>query len=113
MSQITTHILDTSKGRPAQGINVILEKTKDQHHWNEIASGITNADGRVNNLLPDDIVLEPGVYRLVFNCGKYFEEHHTPSFYPYITIVFETKDTSHHHVPLLLNPYGYSTYRGS
>lgn len=113
MSQITTHILDTSKGKPAEGVAVLLESSPDQHHWHEIARGITNTDGRVSHLLNDDIVLEPGMYRLTFYTGEYYKTHHTRTFYPRISIQFETIDTSHYHVPLLLNPYGYSTYRGS
>lgn len=113
MSQITTHILDTSKGKPAEGVPVLIEKTVHQHHWQEISKGVTNSDGRIPNLVPNGIVLEPGIYRLVFYTGEYYKTHHSRTFYPYVTIVFETHDTSHYHVPLLLNPYGYSTYRGS
>ena len=113
MSQITTHVLDTSKGKPAEGIHVVLEKTNDQHSWYEIARGITNQDGRILNLLPESIVLEPGTYKLIFYTGEYYKAHHARTFYPFVNIVFETQDTAHYHVPLLLNPYGYSTYRGS
>ncbi|MFI5148259.1 MAG: hydroxyisourate hydrolase [Bacteroidia bacterium] len=113
MSQITTHILDTSKGKPAAGVTVVLEKKSDGEKWNRIGNGETNTDGRVSNLLPEGQTTEPGIYRLVFDTKSYFEKQNTSGFYPSVTIVFEIKDSSHYHVPLLLNPYGYSTYRGS
>ena len=113
MSQITTHVLDTSQGKPAEGIRISLQKPMGKDQWETIASGTTNADGRVAALLPADMVIAPGVYRMLFETQSYFENQKIKSFYPYITIVFETFDTAHYHVPLLLNPFGYSTYRGS
>ena len=113
MSQITTHVLDTSKGQPAAGISVDLEKSEEQSKWSNIGSGTTNSDGRVGDLLNPDEVLPPGTYRLVFHTSTYFQNNQQESFYPFIYIVFETKDSAHYHVPLLLSPYGYSTYRGS
>lgn len=113
MSQITTHILDTSKGKPAQGVSIILEKPNNDTSWTMIGSGLTNADGRLPGLLSNDTILEPGIYRLVFDTASYFKAQGEKAFYPSVTIVFETTDASHYHVPLLLNPYGYSTYRGS
>lgn len=113
MSQITTHILDTSLGLPAANVPVRLEKPYSGYQWEIIASGITNADGRVPNLLPNESPLEPGTYRLVFEIEDYFLDGGRKSFYPFIPIVFEVFDSSHYHVPLLLNPFGYSTYRGS
>jgi 5-hydroxyisourate hydrolase len=113
MSQITTHILDTSLGKPAGGVPVRLERPAGKQDWILIASGTTNADGRIPGLLPADDSLAPGIYRLVFEVESYFTSQGRKSFYPFIGIVFETTDASHYHVPLLLNPFGYSTYRGS
>ncbi|MBL4577829.1 MAG: hydroxyisourate hydrolase [Flavobacteriales bacterium] len=112
MSQITTHILDTSVGKPASGVSATLEY-RDDSSWTEIASGVTDVDGRIGNLLKDNQTVDPGVYRLIFNTGDYYEGQAKKCFYPKVVIVFETVDTSHYHVPLLLNPFGYSTYRGS
>lgn len=112
MSQITTHILDTSLGKPAQGIGVSLERSTDSG-WESIGSGQTNADGRVADLLKPDETLSPGIYRINFDTGTYFASQGFKGFYPSVNIVFETVDDSHYHVPLLLSPFGYSTYRGS
>ena len=112
MSQITTHILDTSRGIPASGVRISLQSQKDTE-WEDIGSGITNEDGRVSDLLAEDVVLTPGYYRMLFYVGEYFQNLNVHSFYPEVSVVFEVLDQSHYHVPLLLNPYGYSTYRGS
>ena len=113
MSQITTHILDTSIGKPAQGIQIELFHQLDSQ-WNSIGTGITNSDGRVADLLQDSKVLPGGVYKLVFLIENYFSAQHIFSFYPYVEIVFQISEKGeHYHVPLLLNPFGYSTYRGS
>ena len=113
MSQLTTHILDTSIGEPAAGISVILYEMHPSGSWKEVARGTTNTDGRIGDLLPAETVLSPNSYRLVFETAKYFSGLNTKAFYPFVPIVFEIFDESHYHVPLLLNPYGYSTYRGS
>lgn len=112
MSQITTHILDTSIGKPASGVGIHLQKpTRDG--WENLASGITNADGRIPDLLAKDQILKPGVYSMLFDVAPYFAHREVQSFYPSIRIEFEVFDSSHYHIPLLLNPFGYSTYRGS
>ena len=111
MSQLTTHVLDTSSGQPAQGVAVILEQSQSGH-WNRLSEGFTNQDGRITRL-PDTVVLTPGVYRLIFDTASYFSRNGIRSFYPKVTVEFEVTDDSHYHVPLLLSPYGYSTYRGS
>lgn len=115
MSQLTTHILDTSKGKPAAGVTVVLYQQDPVDPvtagWRQIVIGTTNSDGRIPDLLHKDAVLEPGVYKLKFDTKEYFEG--AASFYPYVEIVFTITDNEHYHVPLLLNPYGYSTYRGS
>ncbi|MFM1745381.1 MAG: hydroxyisourate hydrolase [Bacteroidota bacterium] len=113
MSKITTHILDVSAGKPASGVNVILSRLTNDENWENIAHGITNEDGRIPGLLPEGSFLSLGTYRLHFSTGAYFQNLNTDCFYPFIEVVFDIKDTKHHHVPLLLSPYGYSTYRGS
>jgi 5-hydroxyisourate hydrolase len=115
MSGITSHVLDTSRGRPAEGINVHLEMNRGDAaspKWALIGTGTTNADGRVPGLSSDTI--EPGHYRITFQVADYFSALGADSFYPVVRIEFEIKDADqHYHVPLLLNPFGYSTYRGS
>ncbi|HEY4151591.1 MAG TPA: hydroxyisourate hydrolase [Chitinophagaceae bacterium] len=112
MSQITTHILDTSLGKPAEGVDVILY-LEQQGNWSPFANGITNRDGRVSDLLSDDILLPAGAYKLRFELRPYFEQLGVEVFYPFAEIVFMVGGHEHYHIPLLLNPYGYTTYRGS
>lgn len=112
MSQITTHILDTSLGKPAQNVAIVLEE-QSETGWKELASGVTNQDGRLPNLLASNVLLKPGIYRLVFHTAGYYKGLKIKTFYPSVKIEFEVFDGSHYHVPLLLNPFGYSTYRGS
>ena len=108
MSQISTHVLDTALGRPAAGVSVVLKNVDGEL----LGDGFTDADGRVAHLGPDS--LPPGSYRLVFITGPYFEAASQPVFFPQVTIDFQVTDpTEHHHVPLLLSPFAYSTYRGS
>jgi 5-hydroxyisourate hydrolase len=109
MSPITTHVLDTATGRPAGGIRVVLEffitATKT---WATLGAGSTDADGRARSLLPDEHKLQAGVYRLRFDTSS------ASPFYPEVPVLFRVTDPGqHYHVPLLLSPYGYSTYRGS
>lgn len=107
-SPITTHVLDTAKGVPAKGLSVVLE-LKDKNHWVVLAQGVTDADGRVDTLLPPDHELRIGTYRLTFAVGAWQD-----GFYPEVAVSFSVKDPErHYHVPVLLSPYGYSTYRGS
>lgn len=114
MSAITTHVLDTSLGRPAAGLSVVLERLAGGEGATEPARGSTDDDGRLRDLLPEGERPEPGVYRLTFHTGAYFGERSVRGFYPEVSILFEVRDPDeHHHVPLLLSPYGYSTYRGS
>lgn len=113
MSPITTHILDTSRGHPAAGVRVVLEGLYG-HRWTSLGSGATDGDGRVADLLPEGAPLEAGTYRLRFEVEDYFEALAVESFYPFVEVVFHLRDPAqHYHVPLLLNPFGYSTYRGS
>ena len=113
MSAVTTHILDTSRGRPATGVLVVLERRSGAIHQ-ELGRGTTDADGRLRTLLPSGSPVVPGIYRLTFHTAAYFAREGIEAFYPEVTIAFEIRDpTQHYHVPLLLNPFGYSTYRGS
>ena len=112
MSQLTTHILDTGKGKPADGIAVYLYQQHPEE-WREIAVGTTNKDGRIPELLRKDVTLEPGNYKLRFETKEYFDKQGILTFYPFIEIIFIITGKEHYHVPLLLNPFGYSTYRGS
>jgi 5-hydroxyisourate hydrolase / 2-oxo-4-hydroxy-4-carboxy-5-ureidoimidazoline decarboxylase len=111
-SQLTTHILDTSVGKPATGVKVKLLEVCNEK-WQAIAQGRTNQDGRIADLLPPGRNLTAGVHKLVFDTAHYFESSSVKSFYPRVSIQFTISDNEHYHVPLLLNPFGYSTYRGS
>jgi 5-hydroxyisourate hydrolase len=114
MSAITTHVLDTSRGRPASGVPVVLEIRGAEGGYRELGRGTTDADGRLRTLLPGGTPLERGIYRLTFETGAYLALHSMEGFYPEVSVVFEVRDPAQHfHVPLLLSPYGYSTYRGS
>jgi len=113
MSAITTHVLDTARGRPAAGVAVVLEE-QQEGSWREIGRGVTDDDGRVKALLAPGTLLTAGVHRLTFATGPYFADQMLATFYPEVKVVFEITDPAqHHHVPLLLSPFGYSTYRGS
>lgn len=113
-SPITTHVLDTALGTPAAGVPVRLYVEEASERWIVLATGITNDDGRVADLLPVDHALKPGRYRMRFHTGDYFAQNKVQGFYPYADIVFQIVDTkAHYHIPLLLSPFGYSTYRGS
>jgi 5-hydroxyisourate hydrolase len=111
VSPITTHVLDTSRGRPASGVPVVLELADDPG-WRAVGRDTTDADGRANRLLsspPPD-----GRYRLTFDTGAYFSALGQPGFYPEVSVTFIVEaGEEHYHVPLLLSPFGYSTYRGS
>ena len=112
MSGISTHVLDTSEGQPARGVAVRLERQSANQSWATAGEGITDANGRIVQLLPSGGALEAGVYRLTFRVADYFSGE--DCFYPEVTVPFIVRDASaHYHVPLLLSPYGYTTYRGS
>jgi 5-hydroxyisourate hydrolase len=111
VSPITTHVLDTSRGRPAAGVPVVLERAVDSS-WQPIARGATDGDGRASDLLSS--APEPGRYRLTFDTGAYFSAAGDAGFYPEVSVTFVVgPGAEHYHVPLLLSPFGYSTYRGS
>jgi len=113
MSAITTHVLDTALGRPAVGVPVTLGRI-EAGQFEELARGVTNNDGRIADWWKSG-KLESGLYQIRFETKPYFEAIECSTyFYPAVTILFEVKDTdSHYHIPLLLSPFGYSTYRGS
>ncbi len=107
------HVLDSSKGKPAVGLTVVLEQAKGDA-WQKLAEGQTDANGRLDKLLPADKPPAAGVYRVRFESGAYFAASKTKTFYPHIVIIFEIENPKeHHHVPLILSPFGYSTYRGN
>jgi 5-hydroxyisourate hydrolase len=110
---ITTHVLDTSAGRPATGVAVVLEMRRGDV-WESVGQGTTDDEGRLRDLLPDGLASGPAVYRMRFDTASYFAARGVQGFYPQVAIEFEVTDAGeHHHVPLLLSPFGYSTYRGS
>ena len=113
MSGITTHVLDIARGRPASGMPVTLE-VRAGSGWRGIGRTVTDEDGRAQQLQRADVSLTAGIYRLTFGVETYFQREGIESFYPEASVVFHVRDVDqHYHVPLLLSPYGYSTYRGS
>ncbi|MCB9523844.1 MAG: hydroxyisourate hydrolase [Myxococcales bacterium] len=111
-SPLTTHVLDTAIGRPAEGIMILLERN-EHGDWRKLAQGETNADGRITDLLPPG-GLTAGFYRMTFMTAAYFLAQEVETFYPVVQVAFQvTRPEEHHHVPLLISPFGYSTYRGS
>jgi 5-hydroxyisourate hydrolase len=111
---ITTHVLDTAAGRPGKAIAIELEREHDNGgSWQRVGAGTTDDDGRLRTLTPAGPVAA-GTYRIRFHTGAYLAAHHQAGFFPVVEIYFSVLDGSqHYHVPLLLSPYGYSTYRGS
>jgi 5-hydroxyisourate hydrolase len=113
MSQITAHVLDVSLGRPAAGVPVLLEAEEAGTGWKELRRAETDKDGRLRDLLAPGALVE-GTYRLTFDTDAYFAARKVDTLYPQVTIVFSVRDANeHYHIPLLLSPFAYSTYRGS
>jgi 5-hydroxyisourate hydrolase len=113
MAAITTHVLDVARGRPAAGVRVALERSTGPDAWHLVGRGVTDEEGRLHSLSPHSD-LEAGVYRLTFETSAYFDALDVSTFYPFVTVTFEvTRGDGHYHVPLLVSPFGYSTYRGS
>ena len=111
MTRITTHVLDTGTGSPAAGLAVRLERL-DSSRADTVADAVTDADGRIREWLPGGV--SAGRYRLVFDTGSWFRRAGRESIYPEVVIHFSADDSApHYHLPLLLAPYGYTTYRGS
>ena len=113
MSAITTHVLDLARGCPAADVAVTLE-VESGGTWQSIGWGRTDPDGHLKALLPEGQSLTPGTYRLTFHTREYFDASGTPAFYPSVTVAFTAApNRTHYHVPLLLGPYGYTTYLGT
>lgn len=113
MKRISTHVLDTAKGQPAKDIPVRLERQEAQG-WRQLASARTDQDGRCAQLLPESETLLPGTYRLGFDTAAYFDAHKVAGLYPRIEVTFHVHDDEQSfHIPLLLSPNSYTTYRGS
>ena len=111
-SPITTHILDTAKGMPAANVPVkMFQLVNDQ--WVFLTDGLTDDDGRIANWSTPLNEVNFATYKLMFDLDAYFSDDEQPAFYPLAEICFRVQDTKHHHIPLLLSPFGYSTYRGS
>jgi len=110
MSSLSTHVLDSATGTPAAGMSVRLEAAEDAG-WRSLGTGVTDPDGRLKRW--DEDRVQPGRYRLTFDTGRWFAERNRDCFYPEVIITFTVSDDGHYHVPLLLAPYAYSTYRGS
>ncbi|HUH52091.1 MAG TPA: hydroxyisourate hydrolase [Flavobacterium sp.] len=112
--QLSSHILDVSQGLPAPNVLIKLEKQLEKDTWQFIAENKTDQNGRIQDFLPYEANdVNAGIYRLTYYTKTYFESLNQSSFYPFIEVVFEIKDTQHYHVPITLSPYGYSTYRGN
>ena len=110
MSSLSTHVLDAVSGRPAVGVRVALERHAGDG-WQPLGDGVTDTDGRLRDLVPDG--LGAGAHRLIFATGDYFAATGQTGFYPEVTVAFTVTEDRHYHVPLLLSPYAFSTYRGS
>lgn len=108
MTTISTHVLDTARGLPAEGLRITLYRANGE----QVAQGATDHDGRIPGFIPEGVELAAGEYRMHFDTGGYFAKHGTQGFYPFVEVTFTLVD-GHYHVPLLLSPWGFSTYRGS
>ena len=111
-SQLTTHVLDTSLGQPGRHLSIKLQQFKN-NQWQSMTQGLTNEDGRIGDLLAPGKQLEYKSYKMIFDTATYFQQNNIKGFYPKVEIQFRVMDDKHYHVPLLINPFGYSTYRGS
>ena len=110
---ISTHVLNTASGKPAAGVAIVLQYQAGKN-WEELGRGLTDLQGRAADLYLSKKPLQAGTYRLVYETGVYFKGQGTKTFFPQVEIIFEIEKTDeHYHVPLLLSPFGYSTYRGS
>lgn len=110
---LSVHVLNLENGLPSPGVNVTLEKHVGKD-WQPLAQGVTNEQGRIGELFPAKEAFETGEYRVVFKTGEYFKKAGRETFFPEIPVIFEVKNADqHYHIPLLLSPYGFSTYRGS
>lgn len=112
---ISVHVLDQVHGQPATAVGVTLEEqAKDADSWTTVAHGSTDERGRVGSLLPADKTLHKGIYRVTFATGEWFAAQRQATFFPSVTVTFRVEDPAQpYHIPLLLSPFGYSTYRGN
>jgi len=110
---LSVHVLNLQDGLPSPAVTVTLEK-KDGQNWQALNDGVTNEQGRITALYPEGKALEKGTYRVTFKTGEWFAKHDMSSFFPEVPVIFEVDGTvPHYHIPLLLSPYGFSTYRGN
>jgi 5-hydroxyisourate hydrolase len=111
---ISTHVLDTARGKPASGVPVRLDWQETPERWRLLSSATTDQGGRCSQLLPEGESLREGKYRLSFDTEHYFAAHKVAGLYPLVQVVFSVREgEAHFHIPLLLGPFGYTTYRGS
>jgi 5-hydroxyisourate hydrolase len=114
MTRVSTHVLDTSLGKPAQDMSVRLERHESSGQWEMMGAARTDQDGRCTQLVPETARLFPGIYRLTFDTAGYYRLLGSSGLYPMVQVTFSVRDgETHFHIPLLLSPYGYTTYRGS
>ena len=114
MKKVSTHVLDVAQGKPAENVAVRLEKREHSGAWTLLGSSHTDVDGRCGQLLSGGDTLPAGVYRLAFDTASYYGAQNVDALYPVVEITFQVRDgESQFHIPLLLSPYGYTTYRGS
>ena len=114
MSRISTHVLDLSRGKPANDLPVRLERRELSGYWVRLSNSSTDQDGRCAQLFPENERLRAGLYRLVFDTASYHRAQEVEGFYPVVEITFHVREgDSAFHIPLLLSPHGYTTYRGS
>lgn len=111
--QLSSHILDVSKGVPVGGVSIKLEKYNEQNKtWHLVDEKITDENGRITDFLNSD-KSNIGIYKLTYFTNDYFKKNNIESFYPFIDVVFQIKDQNHYHVPITLSAFGYATYRGN
>lgn len=111
---ISTHILDTALGKPADGVAVLLARKTDDGSWLTLSEGVTDGDGRCRGLLTDATPTSAGVYRIRFQTAAYYTRLAIPGLYPYVDVTFYVQpESAHMHIPLLLTANGFTTYRGS
>ena len=110
---LSVHVLNLENGLPSAGVSVTLEQQVGDH-WQALSKGVTNQQGRIAELFPANRSMTPGEYRVVFKTGDYYKKANRETFFPEVPVIFQVKQADqHYHIPLLLSPYGFSTYRGS
>ncbi|ENW04344.1 hydroxyisourate hydrolase [Acinetobacter beijerinckii] len=110
---LSVHVLNLENGLPSAGVKVILEK-QENNQWKQLSTGTTNQQGRITDLYPKDAAFQKGIYKVTFKTGEWFEHEKQTSFFPEVPVIFTVDGKlEHYHIPLLISPYGYSTYRGN